>query len=745
MKSIIIVFTILTSSLVFGQNTRLKKADEYYRLKSYALAADSYNDLLGSGVDTPEMKAKLADSYYQIGDLQNAEKVYAMYIPQGTASGEEIYQYAQSLKENGNYAESDKWMKKFIQMNPNDARSRDFTEHTNYLEQIEKEGVHFTIDTVAINTVQADFGAYPSVDGKKVYFVSSRRDPAFIKRLWLGNERPFLDVYAANQVKAGSLDSPNRISKAVNSVYHEGPLCFSTDGKTVYFTRNNIAKGSMRKDERGLQQLKLYIADVQSDGSWSNEREFQYNSREYSVGHPTLSEDGKTLYFSSNMPGTLGGADIFKCEVLGNGSFGKPVNLGTLINTEGQEMFPWIGKEGELFFSSDGHTGLGGLDIFVVLSDKMGVFRKILNAGKPINSNRDDFAFTQNADGVSGYFSSNRDGGKGSDDIYSYQLVKPFKTKLMVTGYSVDLAGNKIPGASINLVDQNGKVLASLTSDDKGYYTFPIEPEMDYTIQGEKKDYFPNTAAFTTKNLPVNTEEVNKDVNLEKDPGIALHALVTDSDSKAPIEGVHMIIIDNLTNEPLLDVVTSSAGDALKGLTGKKINDQVSYTIKLEKQGYMSKTVVFNHKILQPGVINVENSLNLTMQKMDVGGDLAKLIDIKPIYFDLNKFNIRPDAAKELDKIVKIMNEYPTMEVELGSHTDCRGSIASNEKLSDNRAKASAEYIRARITNPQRIQGKGYGESKLKNGCACEGPVKSTCSEAEHQENRRTEFIITSM
>lgn len=745
MRTLVVVITLLLTPVVFGQSGRLRKADEYYRLKSYALAADEYHSLLGSSVDTKEMKAKLADAYYQIGDLASAENVYAQYIAKESVTGEEIYQYAQSLKENGKYGESDVWMKKYVAMYPNDVRAKDFTEHVNYLETIEKEGSHFTIDSVTINSIQADFGAYPSVDGSKVYFVSARRDPAFIKRLWLGNERPFLDVYVANQTAPGKLDDPKRISKDVNSVYHEGPLCFSNDGKTVYFTRNNISKGALRKDEKGLQQLKLYIADVQPDGSWKNEREFQYNSREYSIGHPVLNGDGTYLYFSSNMPGTLGGADIFKCKVNGDGTFGKPQNLGAPINTEGQEMFPWIGKEGELFFSSDGHTGLGGLDIYVMLFDKQGNSSKLMNAGKPLNSANDDFAFTQNADGVSGYFSSNRANGKGGDDIYSYVLTRPFKTSLMVNGYAKDLAGNILPETKVTLTDASGKVLSETTSDASGYYTFPVEPELDYKIQGEKKEYFPNTVAFTTKNLPLNTEEVKQDVDLEKDPGLALHTLIVDAADRSPLAGVHMKITDNFTNTIFLETTTGATGDALKGIAGKKVNDQISYTITLEKEGYLSKTVVFNTKILQPGVINAESALDLTMQKLEVGGDLAKLIDIKPIYFDLGKYNIRPDAAKELDKIVKVMNEYPTMKVELGSHTDCRGSIASNEKLSDNRAKASAAYVQSKITNPERIYGKGYGESKLKNGCACEGTVKSTCSEAEHQENRRTEFIITGM
>jgi outer membrane protein OmpA-like peptidoglycan-associated protein len=191
--------------------------------------------------------------------------------------------------------------------------------------------------------------------------------------------------------------------------------------------------------------------------------------------------------------------------------------------------------------------------------------------------------------------------------------------------------------------------------------------------------------------------------------------------------------------------LTTKTGDIEKELLDKKVNDQLSYTIRLEKPGYLSKVVTFNYTILQMGRINVHETLDLTMDKIDIGLDLTSIIDINPIYFDLGKYTIRADAAIELNKIVKVMNENPAMEIELGSHTDCRGSIASNEKLSDNRAKASANYIKERITNPERINGKGYGEAQLKVDCPCEGTVKSTCSEDEHQKNRRTEFVIIKM
>jgi len=221
-----------------------------------------------------------------------------------------------------------------------------------------------------------------------------------------------------------------------------------------------------------------------------------------------------------------------------------------------------------------------------------------------------------------------------------------------------------------------------------------------------------------------------------------MYFLVTDAKNKNPLDYVSVKIVDLTTNNAYADFKTPTTGDFYKALEDVKLGDKLAFKIELERKGYLSKTVTYNKTINKSGQINIHEEIDLTLNKLEIGGDLAKMIDIKPIYFDLGKYNIRPDAAIELEKIVKVMNEYPTMYIELGSHTDCRSSYESNMKLSDNRAKSSAEYIKQKISNPERISGKGYGETKLLNGCACEGTVKSKCTEAEHQANRRTEFII---
>jgi outer membrane protein OmpA-like peptidoglycan-associated protein/Tol biopolymer transport system component len=731
---------------VIGQAGKLRKADNYYEKLSYSYAAALYEELLGSEVDSPKMKGKLATSYYMMGDTKNAETYYAQMITTGEATREDYFHYAQSLKQNGKYAESDQWMQKFHDNAQADIRGLSFVNNPSYIETIEKQGSRFTINNLSENTPSADFGGYPSVDNKEAFFVSSRRKRIFVQREWAWTGKRFLDLYKADVASGQQLEHAEVITRKVNTRYHEGPMCFAPDGKTVYYTRNNISGGNKKRDEHGIQNLKLYRASVDAEGKWINEEALPFNSQEYSVGHPTVSADGKTLYFASDMPGGFGGADLYKAGINADGTLGTAVNLGKTFNTEGQEMFPWISSDGLLFFSSNGHIGLGGLDVFVVLPAKNGNWGKLMNAGKPVNSQKDDFAFTMNTDGRTGYFSSNREGGKGDDDIYSYELMKPFQLKLMLEGVVTDYHTKVIlPGSVVTLEDKDGNVLQTMTADANGTYAFELEEEKDYVIGARKDDYFDRQSMFSTKNLSPDTEVIRKDLNLEKDPGLALYALITDAKTGNPLEGVRMKITDNANGIDFLQTQTPATGDAQKGIADKKVGDKLSYTIKLEKEGYLGKTVTFTHTIAKPGIINVSEKLDLSMDKLDVGLDLATIIDIKPIYFDYGKYAIRKDAAAELDKIVKVMNDYPTMEIELGSHTDCRGSIASNEKLSDNRAKASAAYVKARITNPDRIYGKGYGEAKLKNGCACEGAVKSTCSEAEHHENRRTEFVIIKM
>jgi outer membrane protein OmpA-like peptidoglycan-associated protein len=733
---------VFVTSLLFGQTARLKKADAKYANLSYLLAASDYERLIGTEVDNSEMKVKLANCYYQIGNMKKAEEYYTLaFSSTKDLSLVHYFYFAQTLKQNGKYVESDKWMTLFHAKETKDLRGVLFSNDQSYLSKILGDQAHFTIENVSFNSPKCDFGGYNFSKGKTLYFMSSRRK-RIIKRTWTWNADNFLDIYTRKLILENEVIKP--FSKKVNSSLHEGPICFSLDETNVYFTRNNIVKGIKGNDQKGIHNLTLNMAKVDENGNWSNSVELKINSKEYSVGHPTISKDGKMLYFVSDIPGGFGGADIYKAEILPDGNLGKPMNLGNKINTEGQEMFPWVTKDGQLFFASDGLIGLGGLDIFVAALSKEGLVNAFQHAGIGINSERDDFAFILNGDGKTGYFSSNRDGGQGDDDIYSFSMIKPFLFSVTLTG-TVTAANTKtiLLGSKVTLLNSRGETIESVIVDEKGMYNFTIEPEKSYSVVFNSSKFDEITFTADAKNATSGVLVQNAQLNLKPDFGFL--CLVTDSKSNNPLENTHIIIKDKMTGEVLIDQLTSNTGEIQKVLENNKIGDNLNYEITIEKEGYLLKTLLFNFKIDQAGIINIHEKLNLSLSKLDVGMDLATMIDIKPIYFDIGKFVIRKDASLELDKIVKVMNDYPLMQVELGSHTDCRSSYTSNEILSANRANASASYIKSRIKDPERIYGKGYGESKLKIDCPCEGKVKSSCTELEHQQNRRTEFVIIKM
>jgi outer membrane protein OmpA-like peptidoglycan-associated protein/tetratricopeptide (TPR) repeat protein len=739
MKNIVFTIIVFFSSFsLFAQSGKLKKADDLYQKLSYASASDLYEALLNSEVDSPELKSKLANCYFQVGKLKESEDLYAALVKGNVAKNDDLLAYSQVLKQNGKYEESDKWMKKYHSIVINDSRGKEFIENENYIQKIEKNGNKFSISNLQVNTIDADFGGY--IFNKKAYFITSRYENAFVKTSWTWNEKKFLDLYRVELGDSQQFVNPKIHTKRVNTKFHEGPICFSADEKKVFYTRNNIANGSERRDQKGIQNLKIYIADVIQDNIWLNEREFVYNSKEYSIGHPSISADGKTLYFVSDMPGGVGGADIYRVQILEDEKFGEPENLGKTINTEGQEMFPFINNENLLFFSSDGHIGLGGLDVFVGIPSKNSRYEKILNVGKPVNSRRDDFAFVMDSTLKRGYFSSNRDGGKGDDDIYSYKLEKPFKAGNFFNGTIIDeKSGDILSNAKVVLKDLEGNILAEAVTDKEGKISLPVEIKKDYVIEITKEDYID----FSYNLALQEDSDMDEILKLKKDPGLQLYCLISEKSSGVPLENARITVFDLVTKEMIIDTVTTSSGSFLKPLFDKQLNDELKYEITLEKEGYLTLEKKFNFKIEKSGIINIHEILNVKMSKVDVGANLSSLIDINPIYFDLGKWYIRNDATIELDKVVEVMNKYPDMVIELGSHTDCRSSRAFNLKLSDKRAKSSAQYIKSKITNPKRIFGKGFGEAILINDCGCEGKkVTRDCSEEEHQANRRTEFII---
>lgn len=728
MKSLNTLLFILSISLAFGQVSKKEiKGNKAFEFFNYSKAIELYESTDDISIDGHR---KLATSYRKFQDMENAEESYANLVEKEGSTPEDIYYYAYVLKENKKYLEAEKWMDKFGALASSDSRAELHISDKVKIEELLQDKGQFTVNHLNINSANEDFA--PSFYQDKVVFASSREGKKLIKRKWAGNKLPFLNMYVAD-VNSNELSNPSLMIREKNKKYHEGPVAFAREDKFMAYTSNNYDDVS----SDGVIKLKLFFTE-NKDGKWSEGEPFKLNNKEYSVGHPSLTEDGNTMYFTSDMPGGYGGSDIYKISRDETGEWGEAQNLGNILNTEGNEMFPFYSEsEKLLFFASDGHVGLGGLDVFVA-PNKNNSFIQVLNLAVPINSSNDDFGLILDAENKSGFFSSNREEGKGDDDLYSFTMLKPFVFGKRLEGVAMDKNNDILSNVSVKLYD-NGTVVDSVVTDDEGKFSFAVEKEKNYTLDGNKTKYFPgkNKASTFTE-----AEVVYANLLLEKDPGITLYGLITDAKDNAPLENVDVVVMDNFTGEQFLNATTLFSGDFLKGLAGKRVGERLSYNIKLNKDGYFPKNVTFNTEIVKPGVIKIHESLDLSMDA-EVK-DLADLVEINPIKFDLNKYNIRPDAATELDKIVAVMNKYPNMIVELGSHTDCRGSMKYNERLSDNRAKSSAEYIKSKIPNASNISGKGYGENRILNGCTCEGAKRSTCTEAQHSENRRTEFKVLS-
>lgn len=729
-KIIIGLFLLGTSLGINSQTGKLRKAKKSFEGYSFS---KSLEDFEGISDKTSEIYRKMAIGYFKTGDYESSEENYANLLQTSDKTAEDVFNYAQVLKINKKYSLANKKMEEYESMLASDSRVAEHLADKDYYNKLLIDNGRFKIDTLSINTEQGDFS--PSYYKDKVVFASSREGIKSIRRKWNWNGLPFLNMYVSDKSEDGQLINPSQFYKSFNKKYHEGPAAFNKDGSYMVFTRNNYEG----KSSDNVVKLQLFYSELLENGKWSKPSKLHFNSDEYSVGHATLTSDGNVMYFSSDMPGGKGGVDIYKVEKDSTGAWGKPINMGDKINTEGNEMFPFIHEKGMLFFSSNGKVGLGGLDIFIAQIKDEDNIGKVENLGHPLNSNMDDFGFILDNDMKSGYFSSNREGGKGDDDIYSYELLKPFTFGKTIKGKVKDKQGNLLANTTVTIFDETGNEIKTVTTGDNGEYSFIVDADKKFKLSGKKNKYFEgeNVANTNTKD-----DIIYSDLELEKDPGMSLYCLVTDNADGKALEGVKIKILDNIKGSEE-NFVTELTGDFTRALTTNKLNDSISYNLTLEKEGYLSKTVTYNKLLEREGQYKIHETLDLGMDKMDVGMELSKFIEINPIYFDYNKSFIRKDASIELDKIVKVMNDNPGMYIELGSHTDCRGSEKYNESLSDRRAKSSAKYIASKITNPKRIYGKGYGESQLINHCACEGKVKSKCTEDEHQANRRTEFRVT--
>lgn len=623
---ILITVPVLES---FSQNRVMRRADRDFEKFRFSSAIERYQTVLENDPSNERAVKRLGDSYRLTNDPENAEKWYAKAIQFENIEPIYYFHYAQALRSNQNYEKARIYYGRYADLNPEDTRGQRLYDGMGEILDLISDSIGFEVENIGINTESAEFSpAFYQENG--LVFPSSRAPTPSKRRADSWTDQAFLDLYLTRRLREGGYSEPELLTGEVNQRYHEGPLTFTNEYTEMYFTRNFYQGRRTRVSQEGIMKLEVFHA-ILKDGKWEVQGPV-FGDVEYSTAHPTLTEDGKTMYFSSDMPGGFGGGDLYVVHKNEDGEWGEPENLGESLNTEGDEVFPFIHPDGTLYFASDGRVGLGGLDIYRAVPNGDGSW-EVTNLGPPINSSGDDFGIIKSEDKKWGYFSSNRQGGKGDDDIYRFNKLIEIYIEILVLNRLTELP---IDSVLVNLINkETGDIVEKLTGEE-GIVSFRLKADKEYEITTRKSGY------TADDELTISTVDIDTSTNLQK---------------------------------------VISMGRLIAG----------------------------------------------------------EVFQLRNIYYDFDRYNIRPDAALVLDKLVEILKEYPEIHIELQSHTDSRGTDAYNMVLSNNRARSAVDYLIKKGIDRERLTFRGFGERKLVNDCAEGVP----CSEAEHQLNRRTEFEIT--
>lgn len=579
----------------------------------------------------------------------------------------------------------------------------------------QKNSVPIKINEATFNSSMDEFSAvYFHND---LIFVSNQSEDLLIKKD-PDLDKPFCDI-----LSLGEDEKIQDLLVKINTRFHEGPICFSPDENTVYFTRNAFVNG--KKKFNKAKQLKLHLFSINyKNNAWGEVLELPFNDKSYSLAHPAISSDGKTLFFTSDMPDGNGQTDLYKVQILSNG-YGQPENLGELINTEKNEMFPFVSGD-SLFFASDRDGGYGGLDIYfsLIQNGKLSAPR-ILAEG--INSTSDDFAYTHytHGDKVYGTFSSNRNAD--NDNVYLWESdIKPLKVEVILVNKRNETLKNVI----VELIDDQGKT-QQFATDVHGKFKHELKRDTYYQLNFQHPDYMHDELYVSTE-ISMQDTLIKKQVILDDYPVFTIKPV---DESYIPIEGMKVEI--QCEGKIAYTSVTDKEGISWEFPRTYQRGDSIHLTIDFSKKSYLNKRIYFDMVIEDGGEVVIPRE-KLVFMRAEEKVEISKFIDLNPIYYDFAKWDIREDAARELNKVIEFLNANPDVSIELSSHTDCRGTYQSNLNLSDKRAKSAADYIRKEIQNPDQIYGKGYGESQPVFVC---NPCGS-CSDEAHAKNRRTEFTI---
>lgn len=716
LKSFLLIALVLPGLLACGQTkpTAVRKADESYQLLAFARAIKEYDRVYKKLPDyESHATIRLAECYRLINDPVNAEIWLAKAVVLKESQPIHKLYYAQALMQNAKYDEARRQFEIYAEYRPDDSRGWNGIEACSKIEEFMRTQDDYAVINMPFNGELADFG--PAFYGNGVVYASEREVERKKEALFEFTGRPFLNMFYSEKETEETWSAPELLTGSADTRFHDGPATFSADQSVMFFTRNNVNdKSKTTKSEDNIVELKIMTAKRgERSTRWQSPKDIGFNDKEFSNGHPTVSYDGATMYFVSSRPGGLGGTDIWISTF--NGTWSTPVNLGAPINTEGNEMFPFIAKDSTLYFASDAHPGLGGLDVFFSkMNPATSKFETVSNMGAPINSSRDDFALILKENLMEGYFSSNRPGGHGDDDIYSFVSLA---SDVEIYVYDVNTL-KPIPNAQV-FVKLGENVILTDSTNPEGLIHTTVHRNRDFTATASQGTYEPETVSFSTKGvMPGQTVRVEIGLGGK----CVVQGVVRDKEIMEPVDKAEVTLTNNKTGQQQV-IIT--------GLDGKYRFDvdPGDYTIVAKKEGYARDEgeLVVGARSGQPCIVN--RDLNL---------ELPQGLVLENIYYDFDKADIREDASTDLQKLLQILNDNPKMRIELGSHTDSRGTHEYNVGLSQRRAQAVVDWLVRHGIDKGRLVAKGYGETTLRNHCENGVP----CTEYEHQRNRRTEITV---
>ena len=735
LRFVFIFFLMLPTLIGYSQSKLLGIADKQYDEQQYINAQQSYQKLIKVGNSSANTYKKLGDSYYFNRQLESAYQWYEELINKypTEVTPEYYFRYAQCLRSLGMYDKADQLLANYAMI----SEKRAFDINDDYLEKIEYQSGRYAINKLKINSPFTDFGS--AKYGDTLIFSSSRDTLLLNKRIHKWTGESFLSLYQVIPNRDSITKSSVKLfAPEINTKFHESTPVFTKDGMTMYFTKNT---GKVNKKE--LDILGIYKAEKKPDGSWSEPVEFLVQ-KQVSYAHPALSTDEGILYFSSDLPGGYGDSDLYGVYIQ-NGEPLTPFNLGPLINTLGKETFPSVTNEGGFYFSSDGHPGIGGLDVFYFDFAKN---EPPINIGRPINDKNDDFAFILDEITKEGFFTSNRPGGEGGDDIYSFSEINRIRSfDLNVIVGSVLDKGSKAPleEAIVSVYDTKQNRIDQVIVSYNGEFNFESEALKNaYSIKVERPGYASYEHIIDRdkyQDVYYKTIELESNVKSDKSLMTEFNTLTTKFVFELIVDPIHFVDQTDELEEKAISkineiIVLIQKYPELKVNIKSYINennliDELADNRALKVWEYLIQNNVDSSRLravgVQKGSVKIEEKLQLVM------------VIPMPINFNLNSDELRNDSKTSLNEVVELLSMYDTMKMEVHGHADSRSSFWYNKRLSVKRMRAAMNYIidKGNIYW-RRLRGRAYGERKLYNNCADGVP----CTEEEHEKNRRCEFIL---